>query len=139
MTVGTIARIVVPGRIRLDAGMPGFPGTQSFDVEPWGGPASSFFLLRPVDGADPWFVVVDPAALFPDYRAEIDDFTADRLGIDAGEDALTLVVLTVGDRLHHTTANLLAPLVVNPRTGRAAQVALPAGGLAVNVPVRPAA
>ena len=62
-----------------------------------------------------------------------------RLGLEAGDRAVTLVVLTVGGSSDATTANLLAPLVVNRRTGSAVQVALSSPGLAVDVPVRPAA
>ena len=40
------------------------------------------------------------------------------------DDLLTLVVVTLGESAEDATANLLAPVLVNHRTRRAAQVVL---------------
>lgn len=68
------------------------------------------------------FVVAPPAVFFPDYAPDLDDDSAARLDLADAEDALLLVVLTVGADLATSTANLLAPIVVNTRTLSAAQV-----------------
>jgi flagellar assembly factor FliW len=47
------------------------------------------------------------------------------LGLTRAEDALVLVLITVTDRAEDATGNLLAPIVVNLVTMRAAQVVLP--------------
>ena len=49
---------------------------------------------------------------------------AQRLELVAAEDALVLLVLTAGESLASSTANLIAPIVVNRNTYRAAQVGL---------------
>ena len=66
---------------------------------------------------------------------EIDDGTAERLGIHETEDTLSLVILTLGETPQEATANLLAPLVINRHTGHAAQVVLPASDLSTREPL----
>ena len=70
------------------------------------------------------FLVVSPTPFFPDYVPEIDDDMAQRLELITAEDALVLLVLTAGESLASSTANLIAPIVVNRNTYRAAQVVL---------------
>lgn len=70
------------------------------------------------------FLVVSPTPFFPDYAPEIDDDVAQRLELMTADDALVLLVLTAGESLASSTANLIAPIVVNRNTYRAAQVVL---------------
>lgn len=92
--------------------------------------------LRSLDDPDLSFVVVPPAVFFDDYAPEIDDELAAALGADSEQDLLTLVVLTLGETPAESTANLLAPIVVNHRTRRAGQVVLDDPTLPVRAPVR---
>jgi flagellar assembly factor FliW len=82
------------------------------------------FELRSVESPDVSFVVAVPGAFFPDYVVDLDDPSCEQLGLDVSEDALILVILTVGADVAHTTANLLAPVVINSRTREASQVIL---------------
>ena len=61
---------------------------------------------------------------FPDYAPELDEASAERLGLTDAADALLLVVLTIGADASSTTANLLAPIVIHDKTRVAAQVVL---------------
>lgn len=81
------------------------------------------------------FLVVPPGRFFPDYEPEVADDVADELGIETADDALLLVVLTAGSSLATTTANLAAPVVVNPATRRGGQVVLDRPGLPVAAPL----
>lgn len=110
--------------LTLTGGLAGFPGTERFALVEV--PRSPLFLLRSVDVPDLEFVVVPPAAFFPDYAPEINDVSAARLGLVDAEDALLLLVLTVGSDVASTTANLLAQVVINQRTREAAQIVLDA-------------
>ncbi len=83
---------------------------------------SPFFRLCSLDVPGLDFLVVPPAVFFPDYAPEIDDTSAARLELSTAEDALLLVVLTVGQDAGSATANLMAPIVINARTRQAAQV-----------------
>lgn len=82
------------------------------------------FELRSLEQPQVRFLVGVPSAFFPDYEVEIDDASALDLDLTDAADALVLVVLTVGADAASTTANLLAPVVVNARTRSAAQVIL---------------
>jgi flagellar assembly factor FliW len=86
--------------------------------------ASLLFELRSVQAPDVRFLVAAPAAFFPDYTVELDEVAVAELGLERAEDALILVILTVGANSASTTANLLAPVVVNARNRSAVQVIL---------------
>ena len=109
--------------LTMNAGMAGFPDAQTFALVEVP-QAAPLFLLRSLDQPGLEFVVVPPGAFFPAYAPEIDDASADRLQLTDAADALLLIVLTVGDSLATSTANLLAPIVINQRTRQAAQVVL---------------
>jgi flagellar assembly factor FliW len=85
---------------------------------------SVLFELRCLEAPDVRFLVAAPAAFFPDYAFDLDQDAVDDLALTSADDALVLVVLTVGADAASTTANLLAPVVVNVRTRSAAQVIL---------------
>ncbi len=93
------------------------------------------FRLTSLDVEGLSFVVAAPFPFFPDYEPEIDDATAERLELTTAADAMLLVFLTVGDALTTTTANLLAPIVVNIRTRQAAQVVLNGARYSLREPI----
>lgn len=90
--------------------------------------------LRSLDDPGLRFLVVPPTPFFPDYAPEVDDAWAQRLGLDTGDDALVLLIVTPGATAVESTVNLLAPVVVNTRTRAAAQVLLD-GDLPLKAPL----
>lgn len=103
--------------------MPDFPDVQRFalvQVDDDG----VLCALRSLEDPELRFLVVPPSAFFPDYAPVVDDATVADLAIDTDDDVLVLVVLNAGDSLASTTANLLAPILVNTVTRRACQVIL---------------
>jgi flagellar assembly factor FliW len=110
------------------SGLPGFPDARRFVLVRLGDEASPFSVLRCLDRADLEFVVTHPGLFFPDYEPEIDDDTASRLELTSADDALLLVIVTVGNPVSASTANLLGPIVVNRHTRAAAQAVLGASG-----------
>lgn len=91
--------------------------------------------LRSLDDPALRFLVVPPFDFWPDYTPVIGDDVVADLGIDTVDDVLVLVVLTAGATLAETTANLLAPVVLNTATRRAAQVILDDPSLPVAAPL----
>jgi len=92
------------------------------DAEDGDGPV--LYELRSVDKPDLRFLVGVPRAFFPDYAIELDDQSCDDLELHEPADALVLVILSAGADAATTTANLLAPVVINANTRSAAQVIL---------------
>ena len=126
----------VPALLELVAPLPGLPGHVRYVLEPLDD-GGVLFAQRsiPADDQDTpiRLFVVSPAIHFPDYAPTID---ADDLEWDAvTESTVALVVVHPGrDDDGGPTANLLAPIVVDTRTGAAAQVVLD-GDWPVRAPV----
>ncbi|MBD3784562.1 MAG: flagellar assembly protein FliW [Micrococcales bacterium] len=120
--------------IRVPEGLVGFPAT-AYEVRPV---ATGLYDLAPLDHDGPRFVTAAAEAFFPDYHPEIDDATAQRLGIEVAEDALVLLVVTIAEDITRSTANLLAPVVVNARTSDAEQVVLTGQDFPLRAPLVPA-
>jgi flagellar assembly factor FliW len=114
--------------------MPGFPQLARFVLVRLGdcttsgddaGPGDALlYELRSLERPEIRFLVVVPTPFFPDYVIELDETACAELDLHDAGDALVLVVLTVDPDGGGTTANLLAPVVVNVRTRHAAQVIL---------------
>ena len=115
--------------------LPGFPEARSFVLEPVEEQAGVLSILRCTDAEGPEFVVAVPEVFFPDYSPEIDETTAERLGVTRAEDALVFVILTVAEQIEHTTANLMAPVIVNRHTGDALQALLVASSYEIRTPL----
>src|SRR3954466_4993663 len=119
----------------FDFGLPGFPDAHRFTLVRWGDEDSPFSLMRSLDHDGLEFVVVPPMVFFPDYEPELDDTTAARLELDRADDAIVLVMVTLGDRAADATANLLGPIVVNRHTHRAPQAVLASSGYELRTPL----
>jgi flagellar assembly factor FliW len=116
--------------IRMVSPLPGFPGLDTFLLVRLGDDAADaeadpvLFELRSVEQPQVRFLVAVPTAFFPDYTVELDETTSAELELSDADDALVLVILTVGVDPAPTTANLMAPVVLNARTRAGAQVIL---------------
>ena len=119
-------------------GIPGFPAATRFVLVRLDD-AGLVLDLQSVDDPTARFVVVPSVAFFPEYAPEIDDVTARRLGLadldTADGAALVLLVVTVGASLAESTANLMAPIVVNTAAQTAAQVVLDDPSLSLRAPL----
>ena len=107
------------------AGLPGLPGSRRYlllDIAE----QRPFRWLQSCDEPEIALVVVDPLLFFPDYRVEVSAEELNALGLEVEpEDACeVLAVLVVPPDPRLITANLLAPLIINHRSRRGAQVIL---------------
>lgn len=135
-TMETAARSTLPEIpvIELAQPMPGFPDLARFalvQVDDGGALCSLTSLDRP--GVR--FLVVPPVTFFPDYAPEVHEDVLTELGSSSLDDILLLCVLTAGDSLATTTANLAAPVLVDTTTQRAVQVLLDDPALSVATPL----
>ncbi|TFC52246.1 flagellar assembly protein FliW [Cryobacterium sp. TmT2-59] len=84
--------------------------------------AAGLFTLQAAADAHTRLFVLDASVYLPDYSPVISDDNASALELAGPDDALILVVTNPGEG--GTTVNLMAPIVVNARTGCCAQIIL---------------
>jgi flagellar assembly factor FliW len=77
-------------------------------------------LLDPLVG----FLVIEAGLLIADYEFDISDPDVDLLGLDDAADARVLSILVVPENIRTMTANLQAPLILNPAKRIAKQMIL---------------
>lgn len=134
MSASTDTGLDVP-TLNFAAGIPGFAELRQFALVWWGDEDGPFSILTSLEESSLEFLVVPPHTFFPDYAPEVDDDTAERLGLETAEDAILMVIVTVGDDPGSATANLLAPIVVNRHTREAAQIVLSDGEQPLRAPL----
>jgi flagellar assembly factor FliW len=116
--------------------LPGFPGLRDFALVAADAGGLVFWLQSVVpDG--PRFLTVPAAPYFPEYAPALPRAACAELGIDDATSADVYLLITVPDGdVAEATANLRAPLVVNPATHRARQIVLTDGGHPIRQPLR---
>jgi flagellar assembly factor FliW len=100
---------------------PGLAPLTHFILDDVNGAAGLYALHAATDPAVRLYVL-DAAVYLPWYTPEISDEQAASLGLTGPEDAMVLVVANASEA--GTTTNLMAPIVVNSKTGGCAQVIL---------------
>jgi flagellar assembly factor FliW len=93
------------------------------------------FALRSLERPGVRLLVVPPEPFFPGYAPVLAEPDRAALGIERPEDALVLLVVQPGASISDSTANLLAPVVVNATTRAAAQVVLTGSDLPLRAPL----
>ncbi|MFL6156641.1 MAG: flagellar assembly protein FliW [Marmoricola sp.] len=114
--------------------MPGFPDRHRFALVALD-EDGVLCQLRSLDDPDLRFLVMPPVAFFPDYAPEVGDDVVEDLQIASADDVIVLLVLNAGESLGTTTANLMAPVLVNTATRRASQVILDDPSLPIAAPL----
>ena len=112
-----------PTSIHPVAPLPGLPGHLEYSLDGLDDTGMLYALRSLADPAVRLFVV-RPEAFFEGYTPDVDVDTRTALELGDDVDPLLLVVVHPGAEGTPTTANLLAPVMVNPATGAAAQVVL---------------
>lgn len=109
--------------ISFPQGLPGFPAEKSFAYLPYG-PESPFAFLQST--ADPrlTFLIVEPFVFFRDYQFELADDAAAAIGVSDKVLPQIFAIVTVPEKIEEMTANLVAPVVVNPEKRLAVQIVL---------------
>lgn len=87
-------------------------------------PDTSFRWLQSTEEPGLAFVVVDPTEFYADYEIEISDNDAQTLNLTNPEDAMVWAVVSFNKINNDTTANLVAPIVVNKNEMTGMQVIL---------------
>ncbi len=112
----------VPDALEFLAPPPGMAALRHFTLDALD-ESGSLFAMRSTEDDGVRLFVIPPLVYLPDYVPELDDASRTALGLE-GEPPVLLVVVHPGQDGQPPTANLLAPVAVNPRTGAALQVVL---------------
>jgi flagellar assembly factor FliW len=116
--------------------LPGFPGYRDYVLVP-ADAGGHLFWLQSVAPDGPRFLAVSAASFFPDYAPVLPGVACIELGLADAADATLYCLVTVPDGdVTAATANLRAPLVVNPDTRRARQLVLTDGVHPIRWPLR---
>lgn len=118
--------------IELAAPLPGFPGFRRFVLVRLDDDGL-LYAFTSMEDSDLRFLVIPPASFFPDYAPEIDDEALEMLGSPDPDNLLLFLVVTASET--GTSANLLAPIVVDQVNRKAVQVVLTGSGLPVRAPM----
>jgi len=87
--------------------------------------SAPFSWLQSVRSPELAFMIIDPFLIFNDYSFEISDEDQKAIGLEKPEDALVFVIVSIpADNPKGITANLLAPIVLNIKNNKAAQIIL---------------
>jgi len=111
----------------MPEGLPGFPGFDRFVLieDPKSAP---FCWFQSVTEPNLALVVMSPFLFKPDYEIDLEGFIATRnwKGIKTA-DLLIYVVINISeaDKKRTISANLIGPIVINPKTNEAIQVIVP--------------
>ena len=109
--------------------MPGFPAHRQFVLVRLND-EGLLYAFTSIEDPNLRFLVAPPEPFFPDYAPEIENEVFAALNTKDPDRLLLMVVITAG--VNETTANLLAPIVVDRDSRRAMQVVLTGS----NMPVR---
>jgi flagellar assembly factor FliW len=122
--------------LELAEPLPGFPGHREYVLVP-ADAGGALFWLQSVAPDGPRFLAVSAASFFPDYTPVLPGAACDELEVaDAAEAGLYCLVTVPDGDVGAATANLRAPLVVNPVSHRARQVVLTDGVHPIRQPMR---
>lgn len=100
--------------IVFDEGIPAFETEKGYILIPFDAD-SPFFYLQSVDKQQTCFILADVFTIYPQYEIELDNSELTRLGIEEGNRGLLnlFAILTIPEKFKDTTANLLAPVIIN--------------------------
>jgi flagellar assembly factor FliW len=133
MTLAPVATLPLLG---LTEPLAGFPVHRDYVLVTADGDGRLFWL-QSMAPEGPRFLAIDPAMYFPDYAPALPPGVCADLGLeDAAAARLYCLVTVPPEGPAAATANLRAPLVVNPCNWRAAQAVLSDASHPIRRPLR---
>ena len=117
-------------RITMERPILGFEGLADFcliEVEE----LSPFLWLQSIENPAVAFLVVNPLAVFPDYRIEINPKEIAELRVDDVQQVETYVIITVPEDPRRVSVNLQGPILINTENRLAKQLVLVNSGYRV--------
>ncbi|MGY1685812.1 flagellar assembly protein FliW [Geodermatophilus sp. SYSU D00867] len=132
----TLAPVVTLPLLGMVSPLPGFPDFRDYVLVTADGDGLLFWL-QSLDADGPRFLTIPPARYFPDYAPVLPaQVLADLDLADPADASLFCLVTVPAEGPAAATANLRAPVVLNPANWRATQVVLPDSRHPIRRPLR---
>jgi flagellar assembly factor FliW len=132
----TLAPVVTLPLLGMVTPLPGFPDARDYVLVTADGDGLLFWL-QSMDADGPRFLAIPPARWFPEYAPALPEGVLADLDLGDAAGALLFCLVTVpAEGVAAATANLRAPIVLNPANWRATQVVLPDSRLPIRRPLR---
>ena len=110
--------------LKFDFGLPGFEPCKKYILLGNEDEASPFKWLQCIDRSEVAFAIANPFLIVKDYDFELNDESAKNLEIEKSEDAAVYVIVVVPEDFKKISMNLKAPLIINGRNKKGAQIIL---------------
>jgi len=121
--LGPVETLELPeeARLKFPLGLPGFEEYTAFALveDPYYAP---FCWLQALDDPHVCFLLIPPESVVPDYELELGDEARESLRLEDGAEPRVYCIVVVPQNVQEMTANLKAPVVVNPARRRGRQV-----------------
>ena len=110
--------------IVFEEGIPGFEDIHRFGIINNEDPESPFCWIQAIEKPELAFALVNPFAIKKDYDFELNDENAIALDIEEPSQVTVYAIVVVPEDLNKISMNLKAPIIVNTKNKKAAQVIL---------------
>ena len=109
--------------IVFSQGIPGFSELHRFVILPHAEDSPVHFL-QCLDNTEISFAITNPKLFFTDYQVIVEQSELMELRLSSIKEALVFVILVVASNPKNITANLLAPIIINPQNKIGRQVVM---------------
>lgn len=123
-------------RIDFDHSIVGYEQLQYFRVEEMDA-QTPFCLLQSEEDPNVGFIIVSPFDMYKEYEIDLSEELIAKLNVNEPEDVIVLSIVTVRRPFIQSTMNLLAPLVVNVKSGEGRQFIMNGNQYSVQAPLFP--
>ncbi|MBD3920823.1 flagellar assembly protein FliW [Paenibacillus sp. PR3] len=115
--------VLINKKLDLGDSIFGFTEFRYFRVEEMDDEAG-FLLLQSEENESVGFIVVSPFHFYQDYEFKLNDEVIAGLQIEKPDDVAVFTIVTINQPFSRSTINLVAPIVINIKTGHGRQVIL---------------
>jgi flagellar assembly factor FliW len=109
--------------IVFNHGIPGFEDFHRYIIKRYKD-QSPFLVMQSTEKADLAFILIELEQIVPGYSIDLDDNIVAELKLSQPDEAIVRVIVTLPEDVSKATVNLVAPIVINLKTGLAKQVIL---------------
>lgn len=110
--------------LNFDNGLPGFEPCKKYILLENEDVVSPFRWLQCVDRPEIAFAIANPFLIVKDYDFELNDESVKKLEIEKSEDVAVYVIVVVPEDFKKMSMNLKAPLIINSKNKKGAQIIL---------------